>query len=81
MVRYVLTFAMLCFGPLLPLISAGDSRVLVLLFHVYKAAEEMLPGDGFWWCRKRVERMQRVIGEELGRRGLEVCLRSVDHLL
>ncbi|KAK1751930.1 sterol uptake control protein 2 [Echria macrotheca] len=75
--RYVLTFAMLCFGPLLPVIARGESRVLVLLWHVYRAAGELLPGEGFWWGRRRVEVMKRVIGEELGRRGVRVCLRDV----
>ncbi|KAK4157941.1 hypothetical protein C8A00DRAFT_39793 [Chaetomidium leptoderma] len=65
MVRYVSTFPMLCFGPLLTLISSGDSRMLVVLFHVYRVVG----------CRKRVEVMQEAIGSELRSRGLEVCLR------
>ncbi|KAK0646479.1 hypothetical protein B0T16DRAFT_413543 [Cercophora newfieldiana] len=75
-VRYVLTFPMLCFGPLLPLISSGDSRVLLLLLHSYQAVEELLPSDKYWWCRKRVVMMRKSIMEELRARGLEVCRRS-----
>jgi hypothetical protein len=76
MVRYVLTFPMLCFGPLLPLISSGDSRILLLLYHVYQIVAELLPNDKFWWCRKRVVVMKESILEELKLRGLEVCIRS-----
>jgi hypothetical protein len=74
-VRYVLTFPMLCFGPLLPLISAGDSRMLLLLYHIYHVVDELLPHDQAWWCRKRVVVMKKVIKEELKARGLEVCLK------
>jgi hypothetical protein len=78
MARYVLTFPMLCFGPLLPLISRGDSRVLLLLYHVYQMVEELLPSDRFWWCRKRSLVMRQSMMEELRARGLEVCIRHAD---
>lgn len=80
-VRHALTFSMFCFGPLLPLISAGDSRVLVLLYHVYQLTGKLLPGEQFWWCKKRVEVMQRLVMEELGRRGLDVCLWGREYLV
>jgi len=76
MVRYVLTFPMLCFGPLLPLISSGDSRMLVLLYHIYQVVEALLPTDQFWWCRQRVAVMKEAMREELRIRGLEVCMRD-----
>ena len=75
MVRYVATFPMMCFGPLLTLISGGDSRMLVVLFHIYRVAAVLLPGETYWWCRRRVEVMEDAIGRELRSRGLEVCLR------
>ncbi|SPQ22481.1 287d28f8-1353-43f2-b521-ed389897aedd [Thermothielavioides terrestris] len=75
LVRYVTTIPMMCFGPLLALISGGDSRMLVLLFHVYRIVAALLPGETYWWCRRRVEVMQEAIGRELRSRGLEVCLR------
>ncbi len=75
MVRYVATFPMMCFGPLLTLISGGDSRMLVVLFHIYRVANVLLPGETYWWCRRRVEVMEDAIGRELRSRGLEVCLR------
>lgn len=74
-VRYVSTFPMMCFGPLLALISSGDSRILVLLFHIYRVVRVLLPGEQYWWCRRRVEVMEEAIGRELRKRGLEVCLR------
>lgn len=76
MVRYVLTFPMMCFGPLLPLISSGDSRILLLLFHIYEIVDELLQADRYWWCRKRVVVMKKSILEELRVRGLEVCTRN-----
>ncbi|KAK0623350.1 hypothetical protein B0T14DRAFT_426222 [Immersiella caudata] len=78
MARYVLTFPMLCFGPLLPLISRGDSRMLLLLYHVYQMVEELLPSDRFWWCRKRSAVMRQSMIEELRERGLQVCTRHAD---
>ncbi|KAK3357333.1 hypothetical protein B0T25DRAFT_450974 [Lasiosphaeria hispida] len=80
-VRYVLTFAMLCFGPLLPLISSGDSRILVLLFHMYRAVEMLLPSDDYWWCRRRVAVMQAAIKGELRARGSDVCLRGLSEVM
>ncbi|KAM7207355.1 hypothetical protein V8F20_002235 [Naviculisporaceae sp. PSN 640] len=74
-VRYVLTFPMLCFGPFLPLISSGDSRALVVLLHIYRVVGVLLPSDNFWWCRKRSEVMVSAIGAELRARGLEFCIR------
>lgn len=75
MMRYVATFPMMCFGPLLALISSGDSRMLVVLFHIYCVTGALLPGETYWWCRRRVEVMKDAIGRELRSRGLEVCLR------
>lgn len=75
MMRYVATFPMMCFGPLLALISSGDSRMLVVLFHIYRVTGVLLPGETYWWCRRRVEVMEDAIGKELRSRGLEVCLR------
>lgn len=74
-VRYVLTFPMLCFGPFLPLISSGDSRALVVLLHIYRVVRILLPTDDYWWCRRRAEVMESAIGEELRARGLEFCIR------
>jgi len=81
MVRYVATFPMMCFGPLLALISSGDSRMLVVLFHIYRVAGVLLPGETYWWCRRRVEVMEDAIGRELRRRGLEVCLRGQNEVV
>ncbi|KAK0736931.1 hypothetical protein B0T21DRAFT_383024 [Apiosordaria backusii] len=81
-VRYVLTISMMCFGPLLQLIREGDSRMLILLLHIYRVVGVLLPpgrgkqaGDEYWWCRRRVVVMEEVIGREMKRRGVEVCLR------
>ncbi|KAH6624847.1 hypothetical protein B0J18DRAFT_410258 [Chaetomium sp. MPI-SDFR-AT-0129] len=76
-VRYVSTFPMMCFGPLLALIGSGDSRMLVLLFHIYRVADLLLPEEQQWWLRKRVVVMQEAIARELKGRGLEVCLRGL----
>ncbi|KAK4189584.1 sterol uptake control protein 2 [Podospora australis] len=75
LVRYVLTISMMCFGPLLAMISAGDSRALILLLHIYRAVGVLLPGDEHWWCRRRVTVMEDAIGKELKNRGIEFCLR------
>jgi hypothetical protein len=80
-VRYVATFPMMCFGPPLALISSGDSRILVVLFHIYRVVRILLPGEQYWWCRRRVKVMEEAIGRELRSRGLEVCLRRKDEVL
>ncbi|KAK5664276.1 hypothetical protein OQA88_494 [Cercophora sp. LCS_1] len=79
LVRYVLTFAMLCFGPLLPLISSGDARMLVLLWHMYRVVGELLPGEKYWWCQNRVRVMGRLIKKELDIRGVSVDLWRENH--
>jgi hypothetical protein len=77
-VRYVLMFPMLCFGPFLPWILAGDSRALVLLWHIYHVASRLLPMERYWWAQKRICVMQNLLLQELRFRGLEVCLRRKD---
>ncbi|KAH6849746.1 hypothetical protein B0I37DRAFT_95827 [Chaetomium sp. MPI-CAGE-AT-0009] len=81
LVRYVTTFPMMCFGPLLGMISSGDSRMLVLLFHIYRVTGALLPGDTYWWCKRRVQVMGEAIGRELRSRGLEVCLRRQEEFI
>lgn len=80
-VRYVSVFPMMCFGPLLALISGGDSRVLVVLFHIYRVVEALLPEETYWWCKRRGKVMVEAIGRELRIRGLEVCLRRQNEVV
>jgi hypothetical protein len=49
--------------------------MLVVLFHMYRVVGVLLAGERYWWCKRRVQVMQEVIGRELHVRGLEVCLR------
>ncbi len=80
-VRYVLTFAMLCFGPFLNLISTSDSRAMVVLYHFYKVVGALCPTDNEWWCQDRVMVMEAAIREELNARGLNVCLRHQNQVV
>jgi hypothetical protein len=72
--RYFLSFPLLCFGPFLDLILNGDSRALVVLYHIYRAARLLLATQDSWWATKRSAIMERFIGMELKARGLERCL-------
>ncbi|KAH8889591.1 hypothetical protein GQ53DRAFT_870058 [Thozetella sp. PMI_491] len=71
--RYMFSFALLCFGPFLSMMLKGDSRALVLMFHLYQAARILLPADQHWWCHRRAVVLESMIGDELRFRGLEIC--------
>lgn len=72
--KYILSFPLLCFGPFLELILAGDSRALVVLYHFYRAARVLLPTWESWWCGRRASVMETLIRSELEARGLDACI-------
>lgn len=68
-------FPILCCGPFAKLMTKGDSRVLVFLFHFYRSARVLLAADRCWWARERSRIMEELILEELKSREIEICLR------
>uniref|UniRef100_A0A0D2Y6C0 Zn(2)-C6 fungal-type domain-containing protein n=1 Tax=Fusarium oxysporum (strain Fo5176) TaxID=660025 RepID=A0A0D2Y6C0_FUSOF len=64
----------LCSGPIACWISDGDSRILVLLCHFYRAAQILLSKERNWWGYTRSCVMERLILDELKSRGLHVDL-------
>ena len=61
-------------GPFAELMMKGDSRVLVFLFHFYRAARILLAPERCWWASVRSAVMEELILEELRSRGLDVRL-------
>jgi hypothetical protein len=70
--RYFFSFPTLCFDPFLPLVLNGDSRVLVVLYHTYRAATCLLNFERTWWAAERAVTMEKLIFAELRARGLSV---------
>ncbi|KAF5644113.1 hypothetical protein F52700_2681 [Fusarium sp. NRRL 52700] len=64
----------LCSGPIGRWISDGDSRILLLLCHFYRAVQILLPIKRNWWGYTRSCVMERLISDELNSRGLDVVL-------
>ncbi|KAF4437288.1 hypothetical protein FACUT_5770 [Fusarium acutatum] len=62
----------LCSGPIARWISDGDSRILMLLCHFYRAAQVLMWKTRNWWGYKRSCIMERLIMDELKSRGLHV---------
>ena len=60
--------------PFAELMMKGDSRVLVFLFHFYRAARTLLAPERCWWASVRSAVMEELILEELKSRGLDVRL-------
>jgi hypothetical protein len=72
-VRYVLSFPLACYGPVLEMMmrAGGDPRGLVLLYHFYRAARTLLATEeDAWWCGRRAVVMEELVGRELRARGL-----------
>ncbi|KID73823.1 uncharacterized protein G6M90_00g000490 [Metarhizium brunneum] len=67
-------FPILCCGPFARLITTGDSRALVFLFHFYHAARRLLAPKRCWWASVRSSVMEELILKELDCRGLDVSL-------
>ncbi|KAF5597804.1 hypothetical protein FPCIR_3380 [Fusarium pseudocircinatum] len=64
----------LCSGPIARWIADGDSRILLLLCHFYRAAQILLSRTRNWWGYTRSCVMERLIFDELKSRGLDVVL-------
>jgi len=63
-----------CSGPIARWISDGDSRILVLLCHFYRAAQILLSAKRNWWGYTRSCVMEHLILDKLKSRGLDVVL-------
>ncbi|KAI1330229.1 hypothetical protein F5Y16DRAFT_363502 [Xylariaceae sp. FL0255] len=50
----------------------GDPRLLIMLYHFYRAARTLLTGPTSWWAQKRNELLENTILEDLNERGIRV---------
>lgn len=76
MERLIYALPILCCGPNAKLAMKGDSRALVVLFHLYHVASVLLNKERGWWAGARGGKLKDAIREELKSRGLGVCLRK-----
>jgi hypothetical protein len=67
--RCFLSFPLLCMGGFIDMIRAGDSRALLVLYHMYNAARILIGVGGPWWAADRSTVMAGRIGQELRERG------------
>ncbi len=75
---YIMSVAILCFGPVVPLILNNDTRALILMYHFYHAANQPMQGSNIWWCLERSAVLEVRLRNELCRRGVSVCLEGTD---
>jgi hypothetical protein len=70
--RLLFVIPILCYGPFLELIMTNDARALVFLYHFYRATRILLSPEAkeSWWATDRSRVMERLLGDELARRGL-----------
>jgi hypothetical protein len=74
--RYFLSFPIICLGPFLDLVVESDTRALVVLYHFYRCARDLLGTTETWWAAERSVVMERALRKELARRGFDRCLKG-----
>ncbi len=72
--QLVYGFPILCCGPFAELITDGDPRALVLLYHLYRTARIALSPGRCWWAHARSSVMEKLIFQELKSKELDVWL-------
>ncbi|TEA22146.1 hypothetical protein C8034_v002179 [Colletotrichum sidae] len=72
--RYIFSFPLFCIKTFLDMITSGDSRAFLVLYHFYRTSRLLLGQERCWWASKRLEVMEALIGEELGRRDVALAL-------
>ncbi|TDZ24079.1 Sterol uptake control protein 2 [Colletotrichum orbiculare MAFF 240422] len=72
--RYIFSFPLFCIKTFLDMITSGDSRAFLVLYHFYRTSRLLLGQERCWWASERLEVMEALIGEELGRRDVALAL-------
>ncbi|KAF6820572.1 C6 transcription factor [Colletotrichum sojae] len=75
--RFIFSFPLFFFGPILDMIASGDSRALLVLYHFYRTSRLLL-GHRLWWASERLETMETLIKQELERRDVAVSVKVVE---
>lgn len=65
LVRYILSFPVMCHGPFSTMVQRSDPHALVLLYHFYRAANILLSPDLCWWAHKRAAMSEKLLKEWL----------------
>ena len=74
--RYFLSFPIICLGPFLDMMFESERPALVVMYHFYRAARDLLGGTTeTWWAAERAVVMEKVLRGELARKGFRTCLR------
>jgi hypothetical protein len=71
LVKYILSFPVMCHGPLNSMIQNGDPHALLLLCHFYRAVRIILEPSQCWWVHKRATVCAAALKEWLIRKGAE----------
>ncbi|KAF6825574.1 C6 transcription factor [Colletotrichum plurivorum] len=75
--RFIFSFPLFFFGPILDMTASGDSRALLVLYHFYRTSRLLL-GHRQWWASERLETMEALIKQELERRDVGVSVKVVE---
>lgn len=75
--RFIFSFPLFFFGPILDMTAGGGSRALLVLHHFYRTSRLLL-GHRLWWASERLETMEALTERELERRGVAISLKAVE---
>lgn len=68
MARYITSFPVSCYGPFAAMIERSDPHAILLLYHFYRAINQLLPMSQYWWVRERASTMERVLRDWLNKK-------------
>ncbi|KAF6835851.1 C6 transcription factor [Colletotrichum musicola] len=75
--RFIFSFPLFFFGPILDMTASGDSRALLVLYHFYRTSRLLL-GHRLWWASERLETLEALIKRELERRDVAISVKVVE---
>lgn len=68
MARYITSFPVSCYGPFASRVERSDPHAILLLYHFYRATNQLLTRSQCWWVRERASAMEGVLRDWLNNR-------------